>query len=113
MDINNPGCGCLVSVAQRELGAFMRVVMDLYGSEEAELSAGGWLDELESIDVSTELTSRTFRQLTIAAAARLAKRQLVTAQPSLEILLPGEFLRSTDMQWRSRSAAAICRNVSR
>jgi hypothetical protein len=83
MHNNDASSGCLLSMAKRELGAFMGAATDLYGPKRAEFSAGDWLDELESIDASSDFTSRILRQVTIAAAARLAKRQLVVAQPPL------------------------------
>lgn len=62
----------LMTMAKRELGAFMSVVTELYGSEQAKLSAGDWLEELESLDRLPGLESREWRRVKIAAAARLA-----------------------------------------
>ncbi len=74
----NASCLCLTCMTQRELGAFMRAVTDMYGSGEAEIAAGDWLDELESIEELPECASHTFRLVTIAAASRLASRLLGT-----------------------------------
>src|SRR5437867_723447 len=38
-------CGDLMTMAQRELSAFIRAVTELFGSEQARLSAEDWLDE--------------------------------------------------------------------
>jgi len=69
---HNPACACLMSTAERELGAFISTVTELYGPEQARLSAGDWLDELESMDALPG-SSRELRVITIAAAERLAR----------------------------------------
>jgi hypothetical protein len=61
-------------IAKRELAAFLHVVSELYGPEEAELSAQDWIDELELLHCPPELTPRDWRLVTVAAASRLAKR---------------------------------------
>ncbi|MGC1645894.1 MAG: hypothetical protein WA741_08700 [Candidatus Sulfotelmatobacter sp.] len=61
-------------IAKRELSAFIRAVSQLFGSEEAKLSAEDWLDETELIDGPPLSTSRNWRAVTIAASARLANR---------------------------------------
>ena len=65
---------CLMSMAERELGAFMTAVTELYGPEEGRISAKDWLDELDSMDGMPGSTAREWRLITIAAAARLASR---------------------------------------
>jgi hypothetical protein len=75
---NNASCLCLTCMTQRELGAFMRAVTDMYGPGEAEIAAGDWLDEFESIEELPECASRTLRLVTITAASRLASRLLGT-----------------------------------
>jgi hypothetical protein len=61
-------------VAEGELSAFIRAVKELYGPEQATLSAEDWLDESELIDSAPRSTSRDWRAVTIAASARLADR---------------------------------------
>ena len=61
----------LMARAERELGAFMRAVSELFGTEHARRAADDWLDEFERIDALPE-TRRDFGAITIAAAARLA-----------------------------------------
>lgn len=65
-----------MTMAERELGAFIRAVTELYGSEQARLSAEDWLDELMLVDKLPASTAREWRLVTIAAASRLAKRCL-------------------------------------
>ena len=73
---HNPNCACLMSMAERELGAFLSAVTESYGSEEARISAEDWLDELESMDGPPEFASCELRVITITAAERLAARVL-------------------------------------
>src|SRR5689334_18583675 len=61
----------LITNAERELGAFMTAVSELFGTEHAWRAADDWLDELERIDTLPE-TGRDFRAISIAAAVRLA-----------------------------------------
>src|SRR5712692_10175298 len=61
------------------LGAFMRAVTELFGPEQARVAAEDWVDELEFVDILPEPAGRDWRSVTIAAAARLAKRMHVDA----------------------------------
>jgi alkylhydroperoxidase/carboxymuconolactone decarboxylase family protein YurZ len=65
--------GDLIRLAERELAAFIRVVTDLFGPEQAQQSAEDWLRELVARDDLPD-SSREWRTLTIAAATRLASR---------------------------------------
>jgi hypothetical protein len=69
-----------MDIAERELSAFISAVTQLFGPEEAKLSAGDWLDELELMDNPPRSTSRDWRAVTIAASARLADRLAVAQQ---------------------------------
>jgi hypothetical protein len=71
-----------MDIAERELSAFISAVTQLFGPEEAKLSAGDWLDELELMDNPPRSTSRDWRAVTIAASARLADRLAVAQQRS-------------------------------
>jgi hypothetical protein len=42
-----------MSMAERELSAFLSVVTELYGAEQARISAEDWIDEFESASLST------------------------------------------------------------
>jgi hypothetical protein len=67
-----------MDIAERELFSFIGAVTQLYGPEEAKLSAEDWLEESESIDSIPRSTSRNWRAVTIAASARLANRLAAT-----------------------------------
>jgi hypothetical protein len=66
--------GDLTAAAERELGAFVSVVADLYGGDQARLAAEDWLLELEMMDVVPEPSKGVWRTLTIISASRLAAR---------------------------------------
>ena len=63
-----------VYLAEHELAAFIGSVTELFGPEQARLSAEDWLDEAEFTDGSSRSTSRDWRAITIAASVRLANR---------------------------------------
>ena len=63
-----------VHAAERELSAFMGAVANLFGWEQATLSAKDWLDESELMDSPPRSEARNWRSVTIAASARLASR---------------------------------------
>jgi len=63
-----------MQLAEREFSAFISAVKELFGPEQAQLSAVDWLDVSELMDIQPRLTSRDWRAVTIAAAARLANR---------------------------------------
>ena len=71
---SNSICAKHMQMAERELSAFRNAVKELFGPEQAHLSAVDWLDELELMDIQTESTNGDWRALTIAASARLANR---------------------------------------
>jgi hypothetical protein len=66
----------LMPSAERELGAFMRAVSELFGAEHARRAANDWLDEFERAEFEPINTpsakGRDFGAITIAAAGRLA-----------------------------------------
>lgn len=61
-------------MAERELSAFMSAVTELFGPEQARLSAEDWLEESELMDSPPRSISRDWRAVTVAASARLASR---------------------------------------
>jgi hypothetical protein len=63
-----------MQTAEREFSSFISAVKELHGPEQAQLSAVDWLDELKLMDSQPGSTSRHWRAITIAAAARLANR---------------------------------------
>ena len=68
-------------LAERELSSFIAAVTELYGPEQAKLSAEDWLDESELMDSPPRSEVRNWRGVTIAASARLANRVNVSAAP--------------------------------
>jgi len=64
----------ILPTAVRELAAFVRAVRELYGVEQARQAIEDWMAELELSDWPTGWSTLDCRRVTIAAAARLAKR---------------------------------------
>jgi hypothetical protein len=71
-DSNSP-CPDLMAMAERELAAFFNAITQLFGSEEAELSAKDWLQELIEID-GLPASTREWRLITAKVSTRLASR---------------------------------------
>jgi hypothetical protein len=66
-------CPHLMTMGERELSAFFNAVTQLFGSEQAELSAEDWLHELiESNGLPT--SAREWRLITARVSTRLASR---------------------------------------
>ena len=70
----NSPCADQIRIAERELSAFIRAVTQLFGPEEANLSAEDWLDESELMDRPPRSAGREWRAVSVAASVRLAKR---------------------------------------
>jgi hypothetical protein len=70
---SNPPCADLMTTAERELSAFFNAVTQLFGSEQAELSADDWLQELIAIN-DLPASNREFRLITAKVASQLARR---------------------------------------
>ena len=71
---SNSSCTDQIHLAERELSAYIAAVAELFGAEQARVSAEDWLDELELMDASPRSTRRDWRAITIAASVRLANR---------------------------------------
>jgi alkylhydroperoxidase/carboxymuconolactone decarboxylase family protein YurZ len=69
----NPPCPDLMTMAERELSAFFNAITQLFGSEQAEISAEDWLQELIEID-GLPASTREWRLITAKVATRLARR---------------------------------------
>jgi hypothetical protein len=67
---SNPRCADLMTMAERELSAFFNAVTQLFGSEQAELSAEDWLHELIETD-GLPASVREWRLITAKASTRL------------------------------------------
>lgn len=72
--LHSPSCTDLMIMAERELAAFVGAITELYGAEQAELSADVWLDELESMNSLPGPASRDWRAVTVVALSRIANR---------------------------------------
>lgn len=70
----SPADADLVVIAERELGALIRAVTELFGPEQARLAAEDWVDELELMDALPGPTRLDWGSVTIAASAQLARR---------------------------------------
>jgi hypothetical protein len=70
---SNPRCADLMPTAERELSAFFNAVIELFGLEQAELSAEDWLQALIEID-GLPASAREWRLLTAKVSTRLASR---------------------------------------
>jgi hypothetical protein len=66
-------CPDLMTMAERELSAFFNAVTQLFGSEQAELSAEDWLRELIEIE-ALPASAREWRLFTAKVSTRLASR---------------------------------------
>jgi len=79
----NPGCTDLMTTAERELSAFFNAVTELFGSEQAQLSAEDWLHELIKID-GLPTSAREWRLITAKASTRLPNG-VNASSPSTEL----------------------------
>jgi hypothetical protein len=70
---SNHPCPDLMTMAERELSAFFNAITQLFGLEQARLSAEDWLRELNEIDV-LPASVREWRLITAKASTRLANR---------------------------------------
>jgi hypothetical protein len=66
-----------MQIEECELSAFVRVVTELYGPEQARISEKDWLDESDLLDDPPRSEIRNWHSVTIAASARLADRLTV------------------------------------
>ena len=67
---SNHPCSDLTVMAERELSAFFNAITQLFGAEQAELSAEDWLQEVIESDVLAAST-REWRLITAKASTRL------------------------------------------
>jgi len=74
----NSRCADLMTMAERELSAFFNAVTQLFGSEQAELSAQDWLHELLAMKRLPASTGE-WRLITAKVATRLANRLIASS----------------------------------
>ena len=67
---SNSGCADLMTMAERELSAFFNAVTEVFGAEQAEISAEDWLHELIEID-GLPTSAREWRLITAKVSTRL------------------------------------------
>jgi hypothetical protein len=70
---SNSPCADVTTMAERELSAFFNAITELFGSEQAELSAEDWLRELETV-ASLPASPHEWRWITARVSTRLASR---------------------------------------
>jgi len=70
---SSPRCADFMTMAEREFSAFVSAVTELFGSEQAALSAQDWLHELIKID-GLPSSIPEWRSITVRASTRLAGR---------------------------------------
>jgi len=70
---NDLSCAELLSLAQRELAAILGAVTELFGAEQAALSAENWLHEVEA-GHTVPASAREWRLITMRVVAQLADR---------------------------------------
>jgi hypothetical protein len=75
-------CIDLLAMAEQELQAYFNAVRELFGSEQAQLSAEEWLDELEAVR-ALPASARQLRMITINVARRLTGRLNITTAGAL------------------------------
>jgi hypothetical protein len=66
-------CPDLMTMAERELSAFFNAITELFGPEQAKLSAEDWLQELTDVD-GLPASAREWRLITAKVSTRLASR---------------------------------------
>ena len=74
---SNHPCPDLATMAERELSAFFNAITQLFGAEQAELSAEDWLRELTEID-DLPTSTREWRLITAKASTRIASRVIAS-----------------------------------
>jgi hypothetical protein len=78
---SNHPCSDFATMAEQELSAFFNAITQLFGSEQAKLSAEDWLQELIKTDALPSST-REWRLLTAKASTRLASRVSASSRSS-------------------------------
>lgn len=87
----NVTCAGLIRMAQRELAALYTAVTELFGAEQAELSAEDWLHEVEASGTLPE-SAHEWRLITAKVIAQLAERcSHATAIPVSAPLQPASY----------------------
>jgi hypothetical protein len=75
-------CRDEVIAAEKEMGAFVIAVRDLYGKLEASRAAEDWVELAEDIEGPLIDGYPNWRHITVAAASQLAKRRTLDQNPA-------------------------------
>jgi hypothetical protein len=70
---SDSGCADSATMAEKELSAFFNAVTEMFGVDQARLSAEDWMREMSKI-VSLPASPREWRTITARVASRLANR---------------------------------------
>lgn len=104
--------GTVEQFAEREMASFVAAVTKAFGPEQARLSADDWIDELERTGSPDGFTERDWRNVTIAAAARLAirvngafKNFALPGAPRTDTAESSREVESCQIFWKARSTA--------
>src|ERR1700688_3033108 len=84
---SDSGCTDLMTMAERELSAFFNAVTEVFGAEQAEISAADWWQKVIDIE-GRRATSREWRLITAKASTRLASRVSASSLPSSVLTEP-------------------------
>jgi len=79
-------CASWNKSAERELGAFLAAVTELFGADQARQAAEDWLDGLDLQE--TFPVNLNLRPITVAAAIRLAQRLNGNADVDMKVSPP-------------------------
>jgi alkylhydroperoxidase/carboxymuconolactone decarboxylase family protein YurZ len=81
----NYSCPDPMTMAERELSAFFNAIAQLFGEQQAEISANEWLEELMETD-GLPSSTRDWRLITMKASTRLASRVKASSLSESSIL---------------------------
>jgi hypothetical protein len=84
---SSSGCADFMTMAERELSAFFNAVTEVFGAEQAEISAEDWLREVIEID-GLPASAREWQLITAKASARLASRVSASSLSSPVLIEP-------------------------
>jgi hypothetical protein len=87
---DNSTCAEQTQLAACELASFIGAVKELFGPEQARLSADDWFEEFELMDSPSRYSSRDWRAVTVAAAARLGGRLTVAQHHRTLLVVPAD-----------------------
>ena len=91
-------CADQIQLAEHELASFIGAIKELFGPEQALLSAEDWLDESQLMDSPPRSTCRNWRAVTVAASARLAHRLTVAPECRVRSPIPLKHLTSCPIE---------------